>query len=235
MQPPACSPLQPPVPEKRPVQITQLAAIRTDNYQWMKDDNWQKVLEDPSLLKQDIAQYLHAENAYHEATLSCTDDLKEAMFLEMKGRTKEDSSSPPYRDGLFEYYYRFEVGAEHGIHARKSVESAVEEILLDEDAASKGKSFYEVHCTDHSPDHTHFGWCKPPPHTPFPAPQAPQTLTAFRCVDEIGSEKQILYIKCIGSNELVGEPIDNCFSFEWSPCSQYVSVMCDTRRVTRAM
>jgi oligopeptidase B len=42
-------------------------------------------------------------------------------------------------------------------------------------------------------------------------------------VDELGSEKQMLYIKCISSNELIGQPIDNCFSFQWSPCSQYVS------------
>jgi oligopeptidase B len=55
----------------------------------MKDSDWQKVLEDPSLLKQDIAEYLHAENAYHDATMACTEHLKEAMFLEMKGRTKE--------------------------------------------------------------------------------------------------------------------------------------------------
>ena len=150
--------LQPPTPEKRPVVTTQLGKTRTDNYQWMKDSNWQKVLEDPSLLKQDIAEYLHAENAYHDATMSCTEQLREAMFLEMKGRTKEDTSTPPFRDGPFDYYYRFETGAEHGIHSRKSVETGVEEILLDEDAESKGKPFYEVGGSDYSPDHTHFGW-----------------------------------------------------------------------------
>jgi protease II len=152
--------LQPPVPEKRPVQITQHAKARTDNYQWMKDDDWQSVLEDPSSLKQDVALHLHAENAYHDATMSSTDSLKEAMFQEMKGRTKEDMSSAPFRDGPFDYYYRFETGAEHGIHCRKSVGTGVEEILLDEDAASKGKPFYEVSCAGHSPDHENFAWCE---------------------------------------------------------------------------
>lgn len=124
----------------------------------MKDDDWQQVLEHPSSLKQDIAQHLHAENAYHDATMLCTESLKEVMFQEMKGRTKEDMSSAPFRDGPFDYYYRFEIGAEHGIHCRKCVDSGVEEILLDEDAACKGKAFYEVGCSSHSPDHANFAW-----------------------------------------------------------------------------
>jgi oligopeptidase B len=153
-------PLQAPVAEKRPVEITQHGKTRTDNYQWMKDDDWQNVLEQPSILKQDVAQHLHAENAYHDATMACADGLKEAMFQEMKGRTKEDMSSAPFRDGPFDYYYRFETGAEHGIHCRKSVGTGVEEILLDEDAASKGKPFYEVGGSGHSPDHENFAWCE---------------------------------------------------------------------------
>jgi oligopeptidase B len=126
----------------------------------MKDDNWQAVLEDPSLLKEDIAQHLLAENAFYEATLSCSEALKNAMFQEMKGRTKEDMSTAPCRDGPFDYFYRFEAGAEHGMHMRRAVETGLEEILLDEDAASKGKCFYQVGASDYSPDHTHFGWCE---------------------------------------------------------------------------
>jgi oligopeptidase B len=160
--------IQPPVPEKRAVRITQLGRARTDDYQWLKDDNWQKVLEDPALLKQDIADYLHAENAFHDCTMSCTEHLKDAIFQEMKGRTKEDVSSPPWRDGPFKYYYRFETGAEHGIHCRKSLEGDAEEILLDENAASVGKPFYNVGCTRHSPDHAHFAWCAPPRPPPRP-------------------------------------------------------------------
>jgi hypothetical protein len=113
--------------------------------------------------------------------MSPTDGLKEAMFQEMKGRTKEDMSSAPFRDGPFDYYYRFETGAEHGINCRKGVSTGVEEILLDEDAASKGKPFYEVGCSGHSPDHENFAWCErhalavsvaacPPPRSHCPAP-----------------------------------------------------------------
>eukprot|EP01033_Poteriospumella_lacustris_P022601 gene22601-17016_t len=40
----------PPVAEKRPVVISQLGRQRTDDYAWLKDENWQKLLRDPSLV-----------------------------------------------------------------------------------------------------------------------------------------------------------------------------------------
>ena len=37
-----------------------------DDYAWLKDANWQKVLRDPALLQPDIRAYLEAENRYAE-------------------------------------------------------------------------------------------------------------------------------------------------------------------------
>ena len=43
----------PPAPVARiePKTITNWAARRTDNYAWLKDENWQEVMRDPSLLR----------------------------------------------------------------------------------------------------------------------------------------------------------------------------------------
>ena len=38
----------PPRPRKDPKRIEQLGRVRVDDYAWMKDDNWQQVLRDPS-------------------------------------------------------------------------------------------------------------------------------------------------------------------------------------------
>ena len=38
------NPPVPPVAKKIPVRIEQLGRVRVDDYQWMKDDNWQAVL-----------------------------------------------------------------------------------------------------------------------------------------------------------------------------------------------
>ena len=51
---------QPPVAKKIPVVIEQLGRTRTDDYHWMKDDNWQAVLRDPTLIKAEVKEHLTA-------------------------------------------------------------------------------------------------------------------------------------------------------------------------------
>jgi oligopeptidase B len=109
----------PPVARKVPKTHRAAGSRAVDDYAWMKDDNWQKVLRDPGLIKADVKAHLTAENAYTKAMLASTEALQAAMFEEMKGRIKEDDASVPAKDGPFEYYTRFETGAQHPIHARK--------------------------------------------------------------------------------------------------------------------
>ena len=104
---------KPPVAAKIPHRIEQLGRVRTDDYAWMKDDNWQQVLRDPKALRADVRDHLNAENAYTKAVLAGTEDLQATLFAEMKGRIKEDDSSVPAPDGPFDYYARYELGAEH--------------------------------------------------------------------------------------------------------------------------
>ena len=63
---------QAPVAKIIPVTIEQLGRVRTDDYQWMKDDNWQAVLRDPTLIKADVKAHLTVENAYREAMMAST-------------------------------------------------------------------------------------------------------------------------------------------------------------------
>ena len=104
---------QPPVARRDPHTITQLGRTRTDNYFWMKDDNWQAVMRDPSVLRADIREHLDAENTYSRAMLASTEELQNTLFEEMKGRIKEDDSSVPTPDGDWEYYTRYQIGAQH--------------------------------------------------------------------------------------------------------------------------
>ena len=113
------NPLTPPVAPKHPKTFEQLGRTRTDDYAWMKDEAWQQVLRDPSKLRSDIREHLNAENAYTKAMLASTEALQAQMFAEMKGRIKEDDSSVPAPDGPWEYYVRYEQGAEHPIRARR--------------------------------------------------------------------------------------------------------------------
>ena len=191
----------PPVAKKVPKRIEQLGRVRVDDYAWMKDDNWQKVLRDPSLIKADVKEHLTAENAYTKAMLASTEPLQTQMFEEMKGRIKEDDSSVPDADGAWEYYTRFEKGAQHPIHARRPKgKTDGEVILLDEEAESKGKAFYEVGSASHTADHARYGWI----------------------VDEQGSEVYRLHVKDIAGGKAVGEPVESVADFVFSPDSRWI-------------
>ena len=178
----------PPVAKKIPVTIEQLGRTRTDDYQWMKDDNWQQVLRDPSIIKADVREHLEAENAYREAMMASTEPLQLDLFEEMKGRIKEDDSSVPLKDGPWEYYARYNAGAQHPLYCRRPAGStAGEVILLDANALAEGKAYSSVGETDHSRDHTLFAYAE----------------------DAQGSEVYRIYVKDIASGEFVGETIES--------------------------
>ena len=151
----------PPRPRKEPKRIEQLGRVRIDDYAWMKDDDWQQVLRDPSKVKGDVREHLTAENAYVAAVLAGTEGLQARMFEEMKGRIKEDDVSVPDADGPFEYFSRYEIGAQHPRHVRRPRGAAEgEELLLDEEAGAKGHAYYSVGAAEHSPDHALYAWAE---------------------------------------------------------------------------
>jgi oligopeptidase B len=192
----------PPVARRDPKTIEQLGRTRTDDYHWMKDDNWQAVMRDPSLLRADIREHLNAENAYREAMMADTAALQERIYAEMRGRTKEDDSSVPSPDGPWEYYRRFNTGAQHPIYARRPRGQADgEQVLIDVDVMARGKTFYRVISAQHSPDHSMLAYA----------------------VDEQGSEIYTVYVKDLASGETLPAPIANCTGdFCWSADSRLI-------------
>jgi len=155
---------RPPRAEKRPVQITQHGRERTDDYAWLKADNWQEVMHDPSLLAADIRAHLDAENAFTTDWMGDTETLQQALFEEMRARIKEDDSSLPVRDGPFAYYGRHRQGGQYPILARKAVDTGSgapmgdEQILFDGDAEADGHDYFDLGGADHSPDHKLFAY-----------------------------------------------------------------------------
>ena len=145
--------IAPPAIEKRPVEIEQHGIKRIDHYQWLRDDNWQDVLRDPSKLSADIRAALEAENKYYEALTNDLAGLRESLLAEMRGRTKEDDSSVPSKDGPWMYSVKYRTGGEYPVYVRKPVGGGDEQVLIDGDAESAGSEFYSVRGVTQSPDH----------------------------------------------------------------------------------
>jgi oligopeptidase B len=192
----------PPVAPRQPRRIEQLGRTRVDDYAWMKDENWRKVLHDPAVLDPAIRAHLEAENAYTAAVLAPTQALQSRLFEEMKARIKADDASVPAPDGPYQYYTRYAAGGQHPVHARRRRGAADgEELLIDADALSKGKAYFQLAHAEHSPDHALFAWA----------------------ADEQGSENYRVYVKDLASGLTLPDPAADCTGdFCWSQDSRWL-------------
>jgi oligopeptidase B len=190
----------------RPQRIVQLGRTRVDDYAWLKPENWKAVWRDPGVLPADIAAHLAAENAYCAAMLAPDAPLAATLLEEMKARTPPLQGEPPQPDGLFEYFSRFEPGAQHPVFLRRRGGGGPEEVLLDVEArarASSGASggFFSVSPPIHSPDHRLLAWAE----------------------DSVGSENFTLCVKDLATGVVLPGPARQAYGdFVFSADSQWL-------------
>ncbi len=153
----SCPPA-PPRAEPRPVRRSAHGVAWTDEYAWIRAENWREVLRDPARLPSDIRALLEAENAYAEALLAPTAGLQKELVREMRARLKEDDSEPPQVEGPWAYYSRYRQGGQHRIYCRRPREGGEETVLIDGDVRAEGKPFFRLTATSHAPDHAKFAW-----------------------------------------------------------------------------
>src|SRR5687768_6636035 len=178
--------IDPPRAEKRQHADTHHGVTRLDDYAWLKAPNWQAVMQDPSLLPQDIRHYLEAENAYTERAMAGTKALQGKLFAEMRGRIKEDDSSVPAPDGPYAYYSSFVTGAEHPRYCRKLRDlSGNEEILVDGTIEAGAKPFFDFGGFSISPDHKLLAWSSDDKGSEFFRIRIRDLTTAKELADEI--------------------------------------------------
>ena len=186
-----------PVAEKRPATDTRHGISRTDDYAWLRADNWQQVFQDPSVLDAGIRAYLEAENAYQKQAMADTEDLQKTLFSEMRGRIKEDDSSVPSPDGPFAYGMSFVTGGEQPRFFRVPRGGGDQELLLDGDAEAADKAYFRISAANHSPDHTRMIWG----------------------YDDKGSEFFTLRVRDIGAAGDLDDRLENTGGGAWSPGS----------------
>ena len=151
-------PLNPPRAARRPAAVTHHGHTRSDDYSWLRADNWQEVMRNPAALAEDIREYLDAENAYFATGMSDTEALQEQLFKEMRGRIKEDNSSVPLPDGPWAYAMRYVEGGQHPLYVREKRAGGGEEVMLDGNALAEGRAYFRIGGVSHSPDHRLLAW-----------------------------------------------------------------------------
>jgi len=134
--------------------------------------------------------YLTAENAYAEAVMDHTADLREELYRQMRGRIKEEDYTVPVKDGDYYYYDRTEEGKQYSIQCRKKGKlEAAEEVILDENELAAGLDYMEIGQLAVSPNHR---------------------LLAYS-VDTNGSEIYTIYVKDLKSGELLADRVPRAY------------------------
>ena len=154
------------------------------------DYAWLRRKDDPEVLA-----YLRAENAYTAEVMKPSEPFQAALYTEMLARIKEDDSTVPFRRGRHFYYSRTEKGRQYPISCRKLERlDAPEEITLDLNRLAEGHAFLAIGASTVSDDGQRLAYT----------------------VDFTGSRDYTLYVKDLGSGELLGERIEKVAAIAWA-------------------
>lgn len=169
--------LQAPIAKKIEKKLEKHGDVRIDNYFWMNQREDQEVLD-----------YLNAENAYNDQMTAHTKDLQKNLFLEMKGRIKEDDESVPYKLNGYWYITRFEKGYDYPVYSRKKETlEADEEVMFNVNEMAKDFDYYSLGGLNVSPDNT---------------------MVAFG-TDTVSRRQYTIRIKNLETGEIYDENIEN--------------------------
>ena len=138
--------LPPPVAAVRPHTSVWHGETLVDPYFWLRDQSYPTV-DDPEVLA-----YVSAENAYFEAHMKPVDGLVTTILTELEGRMQQDDASVPVKNGAFEYWWRFDAGAQYRTWLRRPVGGGAEQEILSEPALAQGHDYFRLAGSSVSPD-----------------------------------------------------------------------------------
>jgi oligopeptidase B len=189
---------EPPAAKRIPADRTFHGDTFTDEYAWLADKK-----------NPDTIAYLEAQNAYTEAMTAGQAGLREAIFDEIKGRTKETDLSVPTRKRGWWHYSRTVEGQQYAVHCRRVVRDENErppmtedgspldgeEILLDGNELAGDRPYFSLGAFDVSPDGTKLAYS----------------------TDYSGDERYTLRFKDLVTGEVAADEIpDTYYGSAWS-------------------
>ncbi|HKX14205.1 MAG TPA: S9 family peptidase [Propionibacteriaceae bacterium] len=189
-----------PIAKRVPMRRVHHGDVFVDAYEWLRDKD-----------NPEVISYLEAENAFTEAQTAHLTELSEAVFSEIKARTKEtDLTVPTYTShpggSAYWYYVRTVEGSEYPIYCRvvahnrqklpdPEKEISGEEVLLDANLEAAGHEFFSLGALSVSLD---------------------GRLLAYS-TDLTGAERFTIMIKDLVSGELLADQIsDTAYGVAWA-------------------
>ena len=192
--------------------------VKKDQYAWLRAQNWQDVMRDPTTLPAEIRDHLEAENSYADQVLNPISGLQKTLFAEMKGRIEEREASVPVNKGAFSWNMRYREGDEHPLVCRGQRNCARDDtqIVLDCNEEAKGQEYFKLLGHQETSDNSQLAWA----------------------ADFNGSEYATIRIRDIAKHSDLQDTLTSASSsMAWSACGQYLFyiVLDDNHRPHRVM
>ncbi|MGN6682366.1 MAG: S9 family peptidase [Streptosporangiaceae bacterium] len=163
-----------------------------DDYAWLADKD-----------NPDTIAYLEAQNSYTEALTAGQAGLRDEIFGEIKGRTKETDLSVPTRRRGWWYYSRTVEGQQYAVHCRRAARGDDErppmtedgspldgeEVLLDGNELAGDQAYFALGAFSVSPDGTKLAYS----------------------TDYAGDERYTMRFKDLGTGEVAADEIPGTF------------------------
>ncbi len=169
-----------PVAPQKPYRFTRHGITVEDPYHWLRDPGY------PDVTDPEILGYVEAENAYFEAVMAPQQALIDELFAELKARQQPDEAAVPWKDGAYEYQWRFADGAEYRKWVRWPVGFPDRvTTILDEPALAEGSDYFNLGGLDISPNGRYLAYT----------------------TDTDGSERYSLHVKDLESGDLLPDTL----------------------------
>ncbi len=108
MKPPGKLPGKPPRARQVPVEHELHGTRWTDEFSWMRADNWQACVDEPELLPEVIRDYLNQTKTPGVKPIwRIRSGCRQRLLGEMRGRMQADDDSLPDEEGPWKYFERY--------------------------------------------------------------------------------------------------------------------------------
>ena len=129
--------MKPPVlKKKKSISVIHRTKI-IDYYSWVHQKNIIEVLINPSLLNNEVKEYLDKENIYTDYILNSEKKLRKKLFNEIKGKIKLADESLPFIDKKYSYWTKTTKNGNYAIKIRRCLKTNEKEVIWDGNKENK--------------------------------------------------------------------------------------------------
>ncbi|MEE8370611.1 MAG: hypothetical protein V3R73_00590 [Sphingomonadales bacterium] len=141
----------------------------------------------PEIKRQEILDYIEAENAHYDAYFERHQGLTDKLYNEFLSRLAWTNATPLVKDWPFYYFTRWGSRLSFTQYLRRHIKSGREELLLDSGERAEKFGQINVGMVLHSPDHNLAAWSE----------------------DDDGSEHYTIRVRRIADGETLGDVVPN--------------------------